>query len=269
MLLQIDHKTSYHFSEPQGRVVQLLRMTPRDTASQAVLNWRIDVDRDVRLREGHDGYGNATTMLYMDGPITSVELIVTGEVLTDAQDGWVKGAIETLPPLFYIRPTQLTWSDPAIVRFAETIVGSVNGPQQKAEMLGIALFERIRTITERTPKSRTAMQTLAESWGNVRDTAQLLIACARTVGIPARFVSGHKLSERASVDHRTAHCWVELHITGKGWWAIDPTTGQAPDESYVRVAIGLDASDATPLSGTRTGGGIEALDVEVHVALGQ
>jgi transglutaminase-like putative cysteine protease len=269
MLLRVDHKTTYRFSEPQGRVVQLLRMTPRDTASQAVLTWRIDVDRDVRLREGRDGYGNATTMLYMDGPITSVELIVTGEVLTEPHDGWVRGAAETLPPLFYIRPTPLTWSDPAIIQFAEALVGSVKDPQHKAEMLAVALFERIRTITDRTPKSRTAMQTLADNWGNVRDTAQLLIACARAVGIPARFVSGHRLSERTLIDHRTAHCWVELHITDKGWWAIDPTTGHAPDESYVRVAIGLDASDATPLSGTRSGGGIEALDVEVRVALGQ
>ncbi len=269
MLLKINHKTRYTFTEPQDRVVQLLRMTPADTASQAILNWRIDVDRDVRLREGRDGYGNSTTMLYMDGPLTSVELVVSGEVVTEPQKGWVKGAMETLPPIFYVRPTPLTWSDPAIIRFAETIVGSVKNPQHKAELLAIALFERIRTITDRTPKSRTAIQTLSDSWGNVRDTTQLLISCARAVGIPARFVSGHRLGGRSASDPRTAHCWTELYITDKGWLAIDPTTGHPPDETYVRVAIGLDASDATPLSGTRSGGGIEALDVEVHVALGQ
>jgi transglutaminase-like putative cysteine protease len=268
MLLRIDHKTRYDFSEPQARVVQLLRMTPRNSTVQTVLNWRISVDHDARLREGTDGYGNMTTMLYLDGPITALEIIVSGEVLTEEHDGWILGVPETLPPLFYIRPTQLTWSDQGIIAFSQAIVGSVKDPLHKAELLNIALFERIRTITERTPKDRTAVQTLADSWGNVRDTAQLLISCARAVGIPARFVSGHRLSKGRAAGERTAHCWVELHIDGQGWFALDPTYGQKPDDSYVRVAIGLDAGDATPLSGTRSGGGIEALDVDVQVVAG-
>ncbi len=269
MRLHIDHRTRYSFSEPQARVVQLLRMTPCDHAGQTVIDWSIDVDCDARLREGRDGYGNVTTMLYVDGPVDSIEICVRGEVITDDLGGWVVDAAETLPPHFYMRPTPLTWSDPAILTFAKTIVGSVKAPMNKAKLLNVALFERIRSISERTPKSRTASKTLADGWGNVRDCAQLMLSAARAVGIPARFVSGHCLDRPGVIDHKSAHCWTELHITDKGWVAFDPSTGYCPGDGYVRVAIGLDAGDATPLSGTRTGGGIEELDVDVRVALGQ
>ena len=69
--------------------------------------------------------------------------------------------------------------------------------------------------------------------------------------------------------HKSAHCWGELFIEGTGWVGFDPSMGRSPGETYVRVAVGLDAGDSTPLSGTRRGGGIEELDVEVRVAMSQ
>lgn len=267
MRLTIDHRTLYRFSEPQARVVQLLRMTPHDSGAQTVTEWSIDVNCDARLRQGRDGYGNNTTMLYIDGPVTSVELIVRGEVLTDDQGGLTFGVPETLAPPFYLRETQLTAASPEIRDLAHQLAGTARDSLTRARNLTIDLFERIATVRGRTPKSRTVSETLAEGSGNVRDKAQLLIALARAAGLPARFVSGHWLEGYNLAHHKSAHCWTEIHIDGTGWLGFDPTTGLHPGESYVRVAIGLDASDATPLSGTRTGGGIEELDVDVRVQL--
>ena len=67
MRLSIDHRTVYRFSEPQSRLVQMLRLTPENTHDQTVAGWRIDVDRDGRVRGGRDGFGNAVTMLYVEG----------------------------------------------------------------------------------------------------------------------------------------------------------------------------------------------------------
>jgi transglutaminase-like putative cysteine protease len=272
MRLLVDHRTRYTFSEPQMRVVQLLRMTPRDHVGQTVIDWRIDVDCDARLRDGRDGYGNITTMLYVDGPVTAIELIVRGEVLTEGAQGLVEGAAETLPPLFYLRPTSLTWSDEAIRGFAEAVTGGVHRVFDQAERLTSAVHERIKVVPERTPKTRTAATTLNERWGNVRDCSQMLISVARAAGIPARFVSGHSLDGPHVGSHKSAHCWTELYIKEVGadegrWIGFDPCTGGNPGDSRVRVASGLDTCDATPLSGTRRGGGIEELDVDVRVAL--
>jgi transglutaminase-like putative cysteine protease len=266
MRLTIDHRTRYRFSQPQARVVQLARMTPHDHTGQTVLNWHIDVDRDVRLRDGRDGYGNWTTMFYLDGPIEALEIRVQGEVLTSDENGRVSGAVETLPPLFFLRATPLTEPTEAITRFVEQTCGGLNAKHDRARALNTALCERLTLQAERTPKSRTPDETLTQGWGNVRDSAQLLVACARVAGLPARFVSGHCLDGPNVSGHKSAHCWAEIHVEGPGWMGFDPALGRSPGEMYVRVAIGLDARDATPLSGTRTGGGIEELDVDVQVS---
>ncbi len=268
MRLNIDHRTRYSFSEPQNRVVQLLRMTPQDFGAQTVIDWTISVNCDARMREGRDGYGNITTMLYVDGPIDAVEIIVRGEVLTDDRGGLVVGVPETLPEIFYLRDTPLTQADGAIVALAHALVRTA----AKAELpncLVTDIFSRIAHQSGRTPKSRTAAQTLAQGSGGVRDKAHLLLSVARAAGLPARLISGHCLDGLAAVGHKSAHCWVEIFVEGTGWVGFDASTGLPVGESYVRVAIGLDASDATPLSGTRRGGGIEELDVDVRVALSQ
>jgi transglutaminase-like putative cysteine protease len=273
MRLLVDHRTRYSFSEPQMRVVQLLRMTPRDHARQTVIDWRIDVDCDARLREGRDGYGNITTMLYVDGPVTAIELIVRGEVQTEESGGVLEGVSETLPPLFYLRPTLLTAADPSIEALANRVRSGGEDRSALAAALTSAVNDRIRIVSDRTPKTRTAAATLEDGWGNGRDAAHLLIALARVTGIAARFVSGHSLGGPNVSDYKSAHCWAELFCGDpgdeRGWISFDPSTGGNPGANTIRVASGLDAGDATPLSGTRRGGGIEELAVDVRVALRQ
>lgn len=265
MRISIDHRTRYTFSQPQARVVQLLRMTPHDDGAQTVINWSIDVDCDARLRHGRDGYGNITTMLYADGPIDHIEIVVRGEVATDAHGGLVTGLVETLPFELFKRTTALTQADDAIRQFAVDVTANRLAPIQKAEALDMALYERLTLGGGRSPKTRTAAEAFAADWASTRDAAHIMISAARAIGIPARFVSGHCLDGPNARDHKSAHCWVELHIEQTGWVGFDPSMGRNPGESYVRVAIGLDASDATPLSGSRTGGGLEELDVAVRL----
>jgi transglutaminase-like putative cysteine protease len=265
MRLTIDHRTRYHFSEPQARVVQLLRMTPLDFGGQTVIDWRIDVDCDARLREGRDGYGNITTMLYIDGPVDAVSIMVRGDILTDDLAGRVKGTLEPLPPLFFTRATPLTHADEAVCALARPGEASF----EHAMALNAAVRAAVIVEPGRTPKSRTAAEVLVEGRGSVRDCAHVLLAAARAAGYPARLVSGHCLDAPNAGSHKSAHCWGELFVDGAGWIALDPSTGRLPGDSYVRVAVGLDAGDSTPLSGTRRGGGIEELDVEVRVAMSQ
>ena len=269
MHLTIDHHTRYQFSEPQARVVQLLRMTPTDCLGQTVIDWRIDVDCDARLRDGRDGYGNITTMLYVDGPISAIEIMVRGEVLTDDLAGGVGGCPETLPPRFFWRITPMTQPDRAIAELVAIAVGQgIRGVDQAIALMR-AVHDMVTLAPGRTATSITAADALAAGRGSVRDCAHVLIAAARSAGFPARLVSGHCLDGPNAASHSSAHCWAELYVEDIGWISLDPSTNRCPRETYVRVAIGLDASDSTPLSGTRRGGGIEILDVAVHVGLRQ
>jgi transglutaminase-like putative cysteine protease len=266
MRLRIEHRTEYTFTEPQRRLIQLLRLTPPSFDGQSIIDWQIDVDCDARLKSHRDGYGNEITMLYVDGPIGSVTLTVGGEVLTEDRAGMVVGAPEPLPPLLFQRTTPQTLPDEAITAFANDIAASEPTQLARLHALNSALNERIRFDAGDGNPHRDAAATFADGHGVCQDHAHVFIAAARLLGHPARYVSGHLWRRDGETTQPAAHAWAEAHIEDFGWIGFDPANGICPSDAYVRVATGLDYRDAAPISGARVGGGAEAMRVEVAVA---
>ncbi len=262
MRLSVEHRTRYRFSAPQSRLVQMLRMQPGNTALQTVADWRIDVDCDARLKPGQDGFGNAITMLYAEGPIDGIEIAVTGKVITAGTEGVQAGQAEPFPPLLFARPTPRTAPDAAIVALAaQTAPGAAL--MDRLDALCAALAARFVVDRGRPVAGRTAAQVAAGETATARDVAHLLIACAHAVGAPARYISGYSLA----ASHCLApHGWTEVFVEGVGWVGLDPATGGRTGAGHVRVAVGLDAAAAAPVAGFRLGDGEEALEVAVDVA---
>lgn len=270
MRLYIHHRTDYLFSEPQARIVQLLRLTPASHAGQNVIDWRIDVDCNARLRPGRDGFGNETMMLYVDGPASAIRLTVTGEVLTEDRAGMVTGAAEPLLPILFARSTSLTTPSEAIRALAAEVVAAGGTVLDQVHRLMATIHRRMRFDQGRRAEPREAGRAYAEGAGNAADFAHVLISAARQIDLPARFVSGHVLRPAHQHEwHEAAHAWAEVHVPDYGWIAFDATADRCPDAHYVRVATGLDYRDAAPVSGTRTGGGSEEMEVGVRVGLDQ
>ena len=264
MRLSVDHRTTYRFTIPQNRVVQLLRLTPDNTHDQTVASWRIHLDCDARLREGRDGFGNRVTTLYAEGPLTTVEIALHGEVVTSHSAGVVLGVAEPLPPLVFRRATPATAADDAMVVWAGEI-GGKGALLERLHRLNTGLHARFAVERERRGAVRPVVEAFAGESATPRDLAQIFCAAARSLGAPARFVSGYHLWEQDG-EHRPApHGWAEAHVDGIGWVAFDPTTGRSPEETYVRVAVALDAAGAAPVAGSRLGEGAEELEVDVSV----
>lgn len=264
MRLSVDHRTTYRFTAPQSRVVQLLRLTPDNTHDQTVAAWGIHLDCDARLREGRDGFGNRVTMLYAEGPLTTIEIALHGEVVTSDSGGVVLGMAEPLPPPVFLRATPATAPDAAMIAWApDAAEGGVL--LERLQRLNAALHARFAVERERRGAVRAAAEAFAGQSATPRDLAQIFCAAARAVGAPARFVSGYHLWEQDG-EHRPApHGWAEAHVAEVGWIGFDPTTGRSPDETYVRVAVALDAAGAAPVAGSRLGEGAEELEVDVSV----
>lgn len=260
MRIAVEHKTQYRFSQPQDRIVQMLRLTPCDTQDQTVVAWHIGVDCDARMRSAFDGYGNAVTMLYAEGPIAGIEVTVTGEVLTLESSGVVRASHEPLPPLLYRRGSARTQSSEALAAFAHEQAGG--DALSQMHRLNAALHVRFPVAPDLADAGVSAAEAFAAKKVTSRDVAQIFIAAARVLEVPARYVSGYRSD---GVAHSAPHAWAEAHIEGIGWIGFDPATGLSPDESYVRVAVGLDATGAAPIAGTRVGYGEEKLDVDLHV----
>lgn len=263
MRLGVDHRTVYRFTAPQARLVQMLRMTPENTHDQTVASWRIDVDVDARMRRGRDGFGNAVTMLYVDGPIDEIEIAVSGEVLTSHSDGVVRDTHEPLPPRLFLRATSATAPDAAMTEFAEGLGGT--DPSSALHRLNRALHDRFALDRGRPEAGLTAARAFARDRATPRDLAQMFVACARARGSPARYVSGYCLTAFDGAHRPTPHGWAEAHVEGTGWIGFDPCFGCNPRDDYIRVAAALDAAGAASVAGSRLGEGDEVLDVDVSV----
>ncbi len=258
MRLSVHHETRYRFSEPQARIVQLLRLFPGDTTHQTVIHWRIDVDCDARLRASVDGYGNHTRMLYAEGPVEGLLLTISGEVLLSEDEGAIRGTDEPFPEALFRRVTPLTQADAGIAALAEG--------DDLAAMTALAGAIHARWPIDRRPAHaiRSAIEAAGDTRLSPRDMAQIFVAAARARGVPARYVSGYSLS--GDDERRTAapHAWAEAHVNG-GWHAFDPAAGGRSGLDHVRVAVALDAAGAAPIAGVRMGQGDEALDVDVRM----
>ncbi|QNA84410.1 transglutaminase family protein [Sphingomonas sp. So64.6b] len=269
MRLTVDHRTTYRFSVPQGRLTQLLRLTPAGTDGQAVANWGIHVDCDARMRHGRDGFGNRTTMLYVEGPIDNIEIEVSGEVLTNVSDGVLHGSIEPLPPAVFLRTTPLTDGGEALAAFSSAAAGTVADPVARLHALNLAFHRRFELDQARPVAGRSAAEAFALDAVTPRDLAQMFVAGARSLSLPARYVSGYSTACFSGDSRPAPHGWAEAHIDGLGWVAFDPCTGLSADEAYVRVAVALDSAGAAPVAGSRLGEGREELEVDVTVDVEQ
>jgi transglutaminase-like putative cysteine protease len=140
------------------------------------------------------------------------------------------------------------------------------------------LMERIHSDfvyePEATDVSTPALEALEMRRGVCQDFAHVMLACLRSLGLPARYVSGYLLTEPAPgrprlVGSDASHAWVSIYLPGmdgSGEWSdLDPTNSRAPGEDYVVLAIGRDYSDVSPIRGVIHGGARHELHVAVTV----
>jgi transglutaminase-like putative cysteine protease len=264
MRLSVDHRTSYRFTAPQSRLVQMLRLTPPNSHDQTVASWRIDVDCDARLRQGHDGFGNLVTMLYVDGPVERIDIAVLGQVLTTHSDGVLHGVAEALPPGVFLRSTPATARDPGLEAFAAEVGGGADR-LTALHALNDAFHARFAVDLTRPQAGLDAGAAFARATATPRDMAQMFAVAARSLGAPTRYVSGYSGAQILGRHRPTPHGWAEAFVDGIGWIGFDPCTARCPEEEYVRVAVALDAAGAAPVAGSRLGDGEEELDVDVQV----
>ena len=248
-------------------MIQLLRLAPRDHDGQHVRSWRIEPSADGRLRPSEDSLGNLVHTFWADGPIENLSVRVVGEVETSDTHGVIRGTVERLPDLFYLRESSLAIADDEIRTFARDVIGDIEAdPLGSLHRLLEALHSQVTFDTAPTHSATTAAEAFALRRGVCQDLSHIFIAAARHVGVPARYVSGYFHRADGVVEQEAGHAWAEAKVPGLGWVGFDPANGISSGEAHVRVAVGLDYLGAAPIRGSRYGGGSESLDVKLTVA---
>ncbi|MBY6681266.1 transglutaminase family protein [Rhodococcus sp. BP-316] len=272
--MRVVHTTGYNYDAPVTSSYNEARLTPRSDTRQNVILNRVETDPATRSYRYTDYWGTAVTAFDLHAPHTSLEVAGSSVVETDA----------------FVPPDEtLDWedlaADPVVDRFNELLGHSTYVPRNRqltsvakklAKDLGpydavVAVCDWVNQEMSYVPGTTGVHTSAVEAWaekkGVCQDYAHLTLVLLRSIGIPARYVSGylHPNAEAVVGDsvEGQSHAWIEAW-TGS-WWGYDPTNGVPVNEQHVSVGIGRDYADVPPLKGIFSGGGSTELDVVVEI----
>lgn len=264
MRLAIRHVTRYEFAQPVALGLQRLRLKPKSTHGQSVIDWDMTLDGAKTEAEYDDHHGNRVTLVSVEPQATSVTVTCSGVVDT-ADNAGITGPHSGFMPLWcFLRSTELTRPGARLRNLVAGLNGEVAASLETLHTLLQRVIGAVRYEVGSTNTETSAEAALAAGSGVCQDHAHIFIAAARLLGIPARYVSGY-LMMRDRVEQEAGHAWAEAHIDGLGWVGFDVSNGISPDASYVRVATGADYREAAPVTGMSVGAGETALEVRLAV----
>jgi transglutaminase-like putative cysteine protease len=263
MRLHINHTTQYSYDLPVDYALQKIRMRPVGSPAQGITDWSFEVEGGKLEASYCDHYGNNTDLISVEPGAQVVKLTASGNVVTHDQMG-VFGTVYGLAPLWHFaQNTKMTEPGPRIKALAK-VLDTAKDTLSGLHGLSTALLQAAPYEIGKTDTSTSAENALELGNAVCQDHAHIFAAAARLAGIPTRYVSGYLMMDDR-VDQAASHAWAEAHVENLGWVGFDVSNGIAPDERYVRIAIGRDALDAAPVTGMRLGTSTEAMIVSLLV----
>lgn len=287
MRFSVRHRTTFEYEDLVSVSHHLLHLTPRDHPRQRCVQSTIVIRPEPTLNcEGQDYFGNPVRHLMISEPHR--KLIVEADSLVDVTAESSAGQAAAGP----------AWED--IVRMLEVPAGTAleayefvfDSPYVACDeatrafalesfLPGRPVLEACGDLTRRiyeqfeyrggvSDVSTPVAQVLAQRQGVCQDFAHLQIACLRSLGLPARYVSGYLLTRPPEgtpklVGADASHAWLAIWAAESGWVDFDPTNNQRPGKEHITVGWGRDYGDVSPINGFILGGGAHTIDVAVDV----
>jgi transglutaminase-like putative cysteine protease len=265
MKLLVRHQTVYRYAASAGRVAMRLKLMPVDTPTQTVEEWQVSVNGESLTRSFRpNSYGEREAVWVRHDRLDNATIVAEGVVETRDNHGVVGHLTSGVPPFYFLRDTPLTAASDGIVAMARDL-SEANGPLARLHALSAAVSDAVAYRPGVTTAETSAAQAFALGAGVCQDHAQIFIAAARSLGVPARYVSGHLLAGDGDLLHET-HGWAEAFLPDLGWIGFDPSNRVCVTDRYLRVASGLDADDAAPIRGSVTVAGDILIDADVRIA---
>lgn len=300
MRLAITHETRYRYS-PQVQTAQhVAHLQPANTPCQKVISHWMQVEPAATVQHNIDAFLNHRAYWALTKPHDGLMVRAQSEIITSpiatstthpvsASQSW-----ESVREHFRYRGGQPgdvhsgfvfgSHHAPVHEAFAAYAQSSFTPGRplvQAAQELTSRMHRDFRYESESTDINTPALEALADKRGVCQDFAHILLACLRSLGLPARYVSGYLLTQPPPGQPRligsdASHAWASVYLPElaghacQGWLDLDPTNDRcglaSPGEDYVRLAVGRDFADVSPLRGVLQGGGSHTLEVAVTVA---
>ncbi|MBO9566951.1 MAG: transglutaminase family protein [Niastella sp.] len=289
MKYKITHQTIYTYNEPVSLCYNVLRLTPRHTYSQVCNSVVVKIHPEPdNTQEYEDFFGNKITYFSIEKEHAQLSVKVSSVIekrVSAAREIGLYGnaTIEKVKQQLqenkqeaadigqYIFETTMTASNMEIAAYARQ-----SFPPGRAVLEAtIDLMRRIYTDFKFTPGFTTVSTPLEvvmrEHKGVCQDFAHLAIACIRSIGLPARYVSGYietvpppGVEKLFGVD--ASHAWFSVYIPHLGWVDFDPTNNIMPGDQHITIGWGRDYADIAPMRGILLSSGTHTLSVSVDVS---
>lgn len=280
MNLSINHVTKFRYSAPITESIMELRMEPLSEGPQRCLKFDLNLKPSARVTSYRDHLGNAVQHFDIPGRHTQLvinaksiiesrprpeppealgsEAWVALDALVDGGDYW-----DMLMPSHFPRPTD------ALLDFARELdIRRRDDPLTVLRELNTAIYNAFEYVPQSTNADSPIDEALATRKGVCQDYSHIMIALARVMRVPCRYVSGY-LFHRVEYNDRSAqdatHAWVEALLPELGWVGFDPTNNLLAGQRHIRVAVGRDYSDVPPTRGVFKGAAESELSVAVQV----
>jgi transglutaminase-like putative cysteine protease len=287
MRYNIRHTTNYEYSEPVSLSHHVLHLEPRPLARQECIEYHIDIRPRPLISKSHlDYFGNLATFITLEG--SHEALSITSNSTVETRNSRSPEPQET-PAWESVRDLCRGEQMGNALDAADFIFDSalIRGSSQfsnyslRSFSKGQPILESVLDLTERIhgdftfdPQATTLTTPLEDVFrtkrGVCQDFAQFEIACLRSLGLPARYISGYLETDPPPGQARllgadASHAWLSFFIPGIGWIDIDPTNNCIPSTRHITLAWGRDYNDVSPVRGVIVGNGEHQLTVAVDV----
>ena len=291
MELEVVHDTRYDYRAPVSLAHHLAHLQPLQDEAQQLLAFELQVQPPAsQTSDSRDAMGNAQRHFSLAQAhrslhvraISRLRLAPRWHGLAAAQSpSWSEvaarlrytGGARYEPALEFAMPSPYVPRLPALREYGARSLS----PGRPLAEAAIELMQRIHADfkyqSQSTEVDTPLAEVLALRRGVCQDFAHLMAGVLRMWGLPARYVSGYLLTQApeggaAMLGADASHAWVQVWCPGTpgvmdGWLDLDPTNQVVPDTGHVRVAVGRDFGDVTPLRGVIRGGGHHTLTVGV------
>jgi transglutaminase-like putative cysteine protease len=265
MKLRIVHSTRYRYSGPIAESVMEVRLKPMDGAGQRCLEFALELGNRIKPRTYTDGYGNTVHYFNLSRPHSMLSIVSRSVVETGLGDDADPGEELVQDFLRFRSPVKDVEGVREIARLhALPEEAPAEAIERALEALTLYIHREFVYDRSATNVYSAVDEVLELRAGVCQDFAHLFVAVARSMGVPARYVSGyiHLPGDRGPTT--ASHAWGEAWVPGRGWLGYDATRPVRTTEHHVRLAVGRDYSDAAPTRGVYVGSALGSMQVRVR-----
>ncbi|MDE0122569.1 MAG: transglutaminase family protein [bacterium] len=282
---RIEHVTRFVYTQAVRRCTMSLCLQPLQVPGQRLADFSVKTTPPARLTTETDPFGNTRHILTLHQDHDSLQVVSISDVEMEpppalperlGMSTWDEVRAGGADPKWwdFTSASPVARPSPALTEFVTGLGVEPEGdPLADLMALSEALNDAFEYLPGATSVDSTIDEFLASGKGVCQDYTHVMVAIARSWGVPTRYVSGYLYvtadgsGQPGSAFGAATHAWAETRLPRLGWIGLDPTNRALADHKYVRIAVGRDYQDVPPTRGVIEGGGESQLEVNVRMTL--